>query len=88
MQQFFSLFGATGKYMPAAAVVSILIAWHVARNDGWTLHLGYLLGMLVESIAYALPLLALGYLFSHYLPLYTRRELAGVIGVIHRRGNI
>jgi Type II CAAX prenyl endopeptidase Rce1-like len=72
MQQFFSLFGATGKYMPAAAVVSILIAWHIARNDGWTLHLGYLLGMLVESVAYAVPLLALGYLFSHYLPLYTR----------------
>src|SRR4051812_25194550 len=26
MQQFFSLFGATGKYLPAAAVVAILLA--------------------------------------------------------------
>lgn len=71
MQEFFALFGATGKYMPAAAVVAILLAWHVARNDAWTTHLGHLAGMLVESAIYTIPLRALALAFAHYLPLYT-----------------
>jgi hypothetical protein len=71
MQQFFSLFGATGKYMPAAAVVAILVAWHIARNDAWTMHLGHLAGMFFESALYAIPLRALALAFAHYLPLYS-----------------
>jgi len=70
MQQFFSLFGVTGKYMPAAAVVSILLACHVVRNDGWSTHLAYLGGMVLESVIYAVPLRALAMAFAHYLPLY------------------
>jgi CAAX prenyl protease-like protein len=70
MQQFFSLFGVTGKYMPAAAVVSILLACHVVRNDGWSTHLAYLGGMVLESAIYAIPLRALAMGFAHYLPLY------------------
>ena len=70
MQQFFSLFGVTGKYMPAAAVVSILLACHVVRNDAWSTHLGYLAGMVLESVVYAIPLRALALAFAHYLPLY------------------
>lgn len=71
MQQFFALFGATGKYMPAAAVVAILLAWHIARNDAWTTHIGHLAGMLFESAIYAVPLRALALAFAHYLPLYS-----------------
>ena len=59
MQQFFAFFGATGKYMPAAAVVSILLGWHIVRNDSWVTHVGYLAGMALESALYALPLRAL-----------------------------
>jgi hypothetical protein len=70
MQQFFSLFGVTGKYMPAAAVVSILLACHLVRNDGWSTHLAYLVGMVLESAIYAVPLRALAMAFAHYLPLY------------------
>jgi len=70
MQQFFSLFGVTGKYMPAAAVVSILLACHLVRNDSWSMHLGYLVGMFLESAVYAIPLRALALAFAHYLPLY------------------
>src|SRR2546430_621532 len=33
MQQFFHWFGATGRYMPALAVVGILMGCHIARND-------------------------------------------------------
>src|SRR3954465_12024725 len=27
--------GASGRYLPALAVVAILLSWHVARRDGW-----------------------------------------------------
>ena len=64
MQSFFNWFGATGPYMPAAAVVSILLAFHIARNDAWTARSGVLVGMSLESVMYAIPLLTLGYLFS------------------------
>src|ERR1700722_17300378 len=70
MQQFFAFFGATGKYMPAAAVVSILLGWHIVRNDTWMTHVGYLAGMALESALYAIPLRALALFFSHYLPLH------------------
>lgn len=68
LQHFFSLFGATGPYMPAAAVVAILLGCHVMRRDSWsTARSGVLLGMSVESIMYAVPLVTLGYVFQHYL---------------------
>ena len=70
MQQFFALFGAGGQYMPAGAVASILVAWHLARGDAWAARATVLLGMVAESAMYAVPLVALGYAFQHYLPLY------------------
>jgi hypothetical protein len=82
MQQFFSLFGVTGKYMPAAAVVSILLACHVVRNDAWSAHLGYLVGMFVESVIYAIPLRALALAFAHYLPLYPSTDKPAALLVL------
>src|SRR5690242_17510412 len=35
LRQFFGLFGARGCHLPALAVVGILLAWHIARNDRW-----------------------------------------------------
>jgi hypothetical protein len=69
MRDFFHLFGATGKYLPAIAVVIILLSWHIARKDPWDINIGTLAGMSVESIALATPLVLVGYLFRHYLPL-------------------
>jgi membrane protease YdiL (CAAX protease family) len=82
MQQFFAFFGATGKYMPAAAVVSILLGWHIVRNDSWVTHVGYLLTMILESTLYALPLRALALVFSHYLPLYPSPDHARALLVL------
>src|SRR5437762_11272647 len=31
LTQFFNYFGAYGRYLPAMAVVAILLTWHVAR---------------------------------------------------------
>lgn len=69
MQQFFGWFGETGRYMPPLAVCSILMFWHLARGDSWTVNLTVLLRMPFECALYALPLIALGFVFAKYLPL-------------------
>jgi membrane protease YdiL (CAAX protease family) len=78
MQDFFNLFGATGKYMPPLAVVGILLSVHIARNDPWKAKPSTLCGMGIEGAAWGLPLLALGTLsaryMSHYLPLMPAGE--------------
>jgi hypothetical protein len=75
MQQFFNWFGATGRYMPPLAVVTILLSVHIARNDPWTVKPGTLLGMALEGAAWGLPLLVIGTLsarwMAQYLPLMT-----------------
>ena len=67
MQQFFHLFGATGRYLPALAIVGILMAWHIARNDPWKVKPGTLAGMTIEGCFLGLPLLAVGILGLRYL---------------------
>jgi membrane protease YdiL (CAAX protease family) len=67
MQNFFNWFGATGQYMPAAAVVGILLSFHILKNDPTCARWGVLFGMCVESIMYAIPLVTMGYIFEHYL---------------------
>ncbi len=76
MQRFFALFGATGQYLPAMAVVCILLTWHIARNDAWTVRPSTLFGMLLEGAAWGVPLLAIGtisarYLSQYHLPLFS-----------------
>ena len=60
--------GATGRYLPAMAVVAILLSWHIARGDRWRLHIPLLPLMLLESLALAVPLLAVHLLFSPSTP--------------------
>jgi hypothetical protein len=68
MQRFFLLFGASGRYLPAMAVVGILLAWHIARRDEWRVQISTLVGMVVESLCLALPLLLIGRLAAYYVP--------------------
>ena len=70
LQQFFTMLGATGQYMPAAFIVAVMLAWHLVRVDRWKVRPGDLLGMIAESVLYAVPLRALALAFAHYLPLY------------------
>jgi hypothetical protein len=84
MQRFFELFGATGRYLPALAVVCILLSLHIARNDPWKMNPGTAVAMWIEGTAWGVPLLAIGTLsaryVSHYLPLIaTDRSSAGLI---------
>jgi len=80
MQRFFALFGASGRYLPALAVVGILLTWHIARNDPWTFRGRTLLMMGFESIMAGFPVILLSFLTAHYLPLATGR--AGWQGLI------
>jgi hypothetical protein len=71
LRDFFHFFGATGKYLPAFAVVGILLTWHIARNDPWIVPGGALVVMAFESLVLALPVILLSFLSSHHLPLLT-----------------
>ena len=67
LQQFFALFGASGKSLPALAVVGVLLAWHIARQDRWRVRWPTLVGMTLESSLLSVPLLALSVLLAQIL---------------------
>lgn len=59
LRWFFSLFGATGAYLPGAALIVVLLVWHIATQDSWKVATQPILGMAGESILLAVPLLFL-----------------------------
>ncbi len=61
---FFSIFGATGYYLPGLALVVVLLCWHVVSSDAWRVEWAPLIGMAAESLLLALPLLALNQFLS------------------------
>ena len=65
LQQFFSLFGATGRYLPAMAVAGILLGWHVARRDPWKVRWTALGGIAAEGTLLSVPLIAIGISLAH-----------------------
>jgi membrane protease YdiL (CAAX protease family) len=79
MQDFFHLFGASGRYLPALAIVGILLAWHIARNDPWKVKPGTLVGMSIEGTFLGLPLLAVGILGLRYLSATTSPDWRGMV---------
>ncbi|MFP4052328.1 MAG: CPBP family intramembrane glutamic endopeptidase [Phycisphaerae bacterium] len=62
MRVFLQYFGVTTSFLPPLLVVGVLLAQHLARRDPWTARPWTLLGMLGESVAWTLPLLAVQYL--------------------------
>lgn len=59
LRWFFSLFGATGAYLPGVVLVTVLLVRHVAGNYPWKLAGRPLLGMAGESVLLTIPLLIL-----------------------------
>lgn len=59
IEQCFALLGTTGIWLPAAAVVSILLATHFMTGEPWRVRYETLPKMYAESLALALPLLLL-----------------------------
>ncbi len=64
MLRFFAFFGAMGGYLPLLAVIAVLLIWHLSRKDPWTIDPVLYVGMLAESILWALPLLLLASLIT------------------------
>lgn len=60
LQDFFHWFGATGRYLPAMAVVGILLSCHITRKDPWRVHSSTLAGMTLESIVWGRAAAAFG----------------------------
>lgn len=69
MQMFFHWFGASGKYLPPAAIVAVLVSWHVARKDSWELDFATAGLIALESVAWSLPLRVFDALANQYVPL-------------------
>ncbi len=67
LQKFFSLFGATGNYLPLLAVVFILLFWHFARKDKLDLEPQLYLGMTIESLLWAVPIFVIGLALTHHV---------------------
>ncbi len=59
LQWFFSLFGVTGYYLPGAALIAVLLFWHLASRHPWKVEGWPLGGMAGESVLLAIPLLLL-----------------------------
>jgi hypothetical protein len=56
LADFFHAFGAYGRYLPALAVVAVLLAWHIARRDRWVLNIPLIPLMGLEGVLLAAPL--------------------------------
>jgi membrane protease YdiL (CAAX protease family) len=56
IHQCFSMLGAPGTFLPAAALIGILLAWHIACGDKWTVDIGVILGMYLESLLLTIPI--------------------------------
>lgn len=59
LNDFFGAFGVGGLYLPGAALITVLLLWHILARDPWEVHLGVPLVMLLESLLLALPLLVI-----------------------------
>jgi len=56
LREFFNFVGIEGLYLPGLVVVVVLLCWHIAEKDPWRLEPETYLGMLTESIVWAVPL--------------------------------
>src|SRR3954463_9369613 len=68
MQGFFRLFGATGTVLPLAAVIAILLFWHLARKDPWDFEPKLYAGMAVESVVWGIPFFVIGLAIQRHIP--------------------
>ena len=65
---FFETFGAFGLYLPGLALATVLLVWHIIRNDKWTLRLPVLPLMAMEAVVWTIPLIVLVLILQITLP--------------------
>ena len=59
LADFFEAFGVGGFYLPGVALTVVLLLWHVLARHQWKVLPGTLVGMLLESAMWTLPLIVL-----------------------------
>lgn len=64
LMRLFHAFGASGRFLPAMAVVAVLLSWHIARRDRWVFNIPLLPVMVLESLLWAVPLVGVYFLWS------------------------
>jgi membrane protease YdiL (CAAX protease family) len=62
---FFHAFGLAGAWLPGLALVAVFLTWHIMIKDRWQVDPNTLGGMLLESVAWTLPLLVLSATVVH-----------------------
>jgi Type II CAAX prenyl endopeptidase Rce1-like len=62
LRRMLGVFGQAGWYLPPVLVIVAVLLQHIARRDPWRIRPGVVAGMLLESLAWTLPLLAANYL--------------------------
>jgi membrane protease YdiL (CAAX protease family) len=71
IERFFETFGAGGRFVAPLAVIATLLAWHLVAGQRWRVRPAHLLGMGLESLVLAVPLVVIGSAAMRYLPLMT-----------------
>lgn len=67
-EDLFHVLGAVGLYLPAIALVTMLLTWHILTRDRWRIKPMVILTMALESLVWTLPLLVLGSLHMKTFP--------------------
>lgn len=57
ISQFFDSFGAAALYLPGIAVITVMLVMHLVNRDRWIIRPWVLVGMVLESALWALPLI-------------------------------
>jgi len=65
---FFEAFDLAGLFLPAAALVAVLLAWHVMVGDPWRIRPAVLCGMAAEALLWTPPLVLMGAMISAASP--------------------
>jgi hypothetical protein len=60
LTDFFNTFGVAGYYLPPLVLGTVLVFWHIFERDKWKVQPSVLLGMLLESVLWMLPILVFG----------------------------
>lgn len=86
----FHAFGIAGVYLPAAALLTILLAWHVLANDRWRVKPWIIASMLLEAVVWTLPLLVLSAMHTRTMGSgaagHAAAQLADSLGVLASGG--
>ncbi len=56
LNKLLELFGVTGRFLPPALLIIVLLTWHVLSRDKWHIDADALVGMIVESVLLMVPL--------------------------------